>query len=361
MADKSEAAPNAPRKFTEDELKEIAGLEKRLAELTGVTRDSSHQGGTASQTPPYTPDLFIRQQRNPDGSLTFNASSARVSDGGGFQRKLEDLQSEQALREQALKRAAHNLSRAKEFNLKLPAPAVWAGDEKSLVDWLFKLELYLSAKGCLHEEVAVSYAAAMLDGPALTFWISYSSRFGPGSACEVVSFEGFKNVLLTHFQPQDKEDVAREKLRSLRQETSVKQYCDRYAKLMIDLPRRHERDAVADFVQGLKTDIRVLVNINRPASLEMAMQMALAVEQGLRSSLKGGGSNSSAWKGGAMAKKDQAESSKSRSSGSCHNCGAKDHWADKCPLRTNSGKSKGGSAGNSNSSDSKSKGPKASA
>ena len=349
MAEKS--VPDAPRKHSKEEMEEIAAIEKRLAEL-GVTLDSSHQGGTASQSPPHTPEIFIRQQRNSDGSLTFNASSARVGDGEGFQRKLQDLQSEQDVRDKALKRSAENLSRAKEFNLKLPTPKLWEGDEGTLVDWLFKMELYLAAKGCLYEEVAVSYAAAMLDGPALTFWISYSSRFGPGSALEVVNFQGFKNVLLTHFQPQDKEEAAREKLRSLRQEFSVKSYCDRFSKLMIDLPRRHERDSVADFVQGLKTDIRVLVNINRPASLEMAMQLALAVEQSLRSANKGGGNSSApAWKGGAKAKakKDQPEASKARS-GSCHICGDENHWADKCPQRAD-GKSKGGgSSGHSSSS-----------
>jgi hypothetical protein len=144
--------------------------------------------------------------------------------------------------------------------------------------------------------------------------------------------------------------MARAKLRKLTQDGSVKAYNDAFAKLIVDLPFRHERDNVDDYITGLSVKLREPVSLQFPTRVDWAMQLALQLEETQRNSKWGKGasgegssgtqeaSTASASKGKSAGKSKGASGGKvSFSSGGsvsdkgCFKCGSPDHWKRECP------------------------------
>ncbi|KAI8912607.1 hypothetical protein EDD86DRAFT_188104, partial [Gorgonomyces haynaldii] len=72
----------------------------------------------------------------------------------------------------------------------------------------------------------------------------------------------------------------RDKLDGLKQIRSVQAYATEFQKLLLQLPRStyHDADMKDAFVRKLKPDIRKLLVLQNPASLEEAVQQALRVD-----------------------------------------------------------------------------------
>ena len=154
-------------------------------------------------------------------------------------------------------------------------PPTFTGRANQLLDWLFKLELYLAAVGIAQGTAdAVTLAVGYLDGAALTWWRYRVEQVRAGHQRAVQSWEEFKTVVTSQFRTMDEARLARDRLRGLRQLGSVRDYAQRFQTLLLDLPTMHEDDRVWAFCAGLKPNVRVLVELARPKDLLTAIQVA---------------------------------------------------------------------------------------
>ena len=161
-------------------------------------------------------------------------------------------------------------------NAKHATPTTFSGRANALLDWLFKLELYLAAVGIPQTAVdAVTLAVGYLDGAALTWWRYRVGQVAVGQQRAVDNWTDFRLAALTkQFRTLDEARTARDRLRTLRQLASVRDYAQRFQTLLLDLPTMHEDDRVWAFCAGLKPNVRVLVELARPKDLLAAIQVA---------------------------------------------------------------------------------------
>ena len=73
------------------------------------------------------------------------------------------------------------------------------------------------------------------------------------------SFEDFECMFLEHYSPQDDANIARDKLRELKQRGAVQDYIAAFDNIIVSLPELPEADQVHAFVYGLKPYIRKFV------------------------------------------------------------------------------------------------------
>ena len=66
------------------------------------------------------------------------------------------------------------------------------------------------------------------------------------------SFEEFERVFLEHYSPLDDANVARDKLRELKQRGAVQDYITAFDNIVVSLPELPEADQVHAFVYSLK-------------------------------------------------------------------------------------------------------------
>ena len=73
------------------------------------------------------------------------------------------------------------------------------------------------------------------------------------------SFEDFDRVFLEHYSLLDDANVARDKLRELKQRGAVQDYITAFDNIVVSLPELPEADQVHAFVYSLKLYIRKFV------------------------------------------------------------------------------------------------------
>jgi hypothetical protein len=292
-----------------------------------------------------TPVFQIRDVRNAAGALTFAQTAARIANNAGARARADELEQQTVRENSAARQMGAVLLEAKAFNLKLPSPDRWSGDRATLTEWLCTVQTYLIAKGVdLDSRIAVAYAAALLAGSAAAFWRMHSQRAIEGSGPSVLTFASFHTLLFAQFLPEDRETMARAKLRKLAQVGDVKSYNDAFSKLIVDLPHRHERDTVDDYIMGLKHELRTPVMMQFPTRLDWAMQLAVQISETWRQSkaLGRGFEASSSKKPTEATGQDSSGKGKGKWSGktktrvpkdTCAACGQKGHWARNCPAK----------------------------
>ena len=156
---------------------------------------------------------------------------------------------------------------------KPPKPDTFRGGRK-VASWLFMLEQYFTVTRVAVEEQRVAYAATLLRDTAADWWrglnISAVSRGLPA----VANWADFKSKITAHFQPIHEEDFARQLVRSLKQQKTVREYTTRFQEIILQIPTMDERSKVDCFIAGLKQDVRRWVKLQDPRALEEAMSVA---------------------------------------------------------------------------------------
>lgn len=156
---------------------------------------------------------------------------------------------------------------------KPPKPDPFRGGRK-VASWLFTLEQYFTATGVINGGAKVAYTATLLRDTAADWWRGISLAAQARQEPVVEDWDDFKSKITAHFQPIHEEDFARQLIRSLKQQKTVREYVTRFQDIILQIPTMDERSKVDAFIAGLKQDVRRWVKLQDPRTLENAMSVA---------------------------------------------------------------------------------------
>ena len=192
-----------------------------------------------------------------------------------YQAQIEELQNSLAKTMQALQ--DERAARLSVSAPRPPKPDKFAGERKgnAVTNWTRQMALYLQLTGLHDTALAVPHAVTYLTGAAMTWWRTLEAS-GPPS-----TWPAFATAIEKAFKSVETERIARDRLATLRQRTSVSDYADTFTRLLLDVPNIHPSDVVYRFLQGLKPTIRLHVELQRPATLDDAITLAQTVDSTL--------------------------------------------------------------------------------
>lgn len=163
--------------------------------------------------------------------------------------------------------------------LKLPKPPSTNGRHPTPVNWCHQMETYLRAEGAdLNDPSTVVTAAAYLQDAALSWYRQHEQSVAAGTTTAYTTWQQFKDAYIKRFTPIDPEVTAREKLDKLSQTHSVMAYAQEFNACMLELPRMDEPDRIHHFIKGLKPQVRIHVKLQRPPTLQDAVELAIKAD-----------------------------------------------------------------------------------
>lgn len=189
-----------------------------------------------------------------------------------------------AVQQQAVAVAAPNVQQQQQQppqpRVKVPKPPRFNGWEReSVPNWCHQMSTFLEASGIsLGSETAVKTAAGYFSGPALTWWRSRLALAQQDSSTAITSWTALETAIRSQFITVSTERTARNRLQTLRQRRSVRQYAHEFNVCMIELPDMDEQDKIYRFLSGLKPEVRLHVEMAQPASLVAAVESATKVD-----------------------------------------------------------------------------------
>jgi len=152
---------------------------------------------------------------------------------------------------------------------KMDGTAKYSGGIGGLDAWLMKMRQLIEFN-CVLEPQHVAYAAAHLDGPALGMWSALGQGERPGDWAALVA------LLARHYQPINAAELARGKLRSLKQGgRAIAVYVSEAQRLFIDVPNMHAHDRIFALIQGLDPRTRAHVEELAPTTLDATIERAV--------------------------------------------------------------------------------------
>jgi Ty3 transposon capsid-like protein/Zinc knuckle len=138
------------------------------------------------------------------------------------------------------------------------------------------MERTFKAFGLQDEQRQVYYAVNQLRETASNWW--FAQRQQQGTTADVweatLSWAEFKDMLQRQFKPTDFGQQLRDRLYSLRQNTSVDAYTNVFQDLVSQLPSMSEDDRIYHYIRGLKTNTAAHVRAAQPTTLQHAIEKA---------------------------------------------------------------------------------------
>lgn len=285
---------------------------------------------------------------------------------------------EQALLEQQQWRATQEAPPAAEASAAKSGSRVWPpkperynGSIGNAEQWLFEVEQYFDCCG-LPDTQRVSFAGALLTGNAAIWWRSVCQE----AQDPITSWAAFKADLIYNFKHLDPVKVARDRLRSLSQRTSVNAYFADFSRAVFQIPGITEEEKMDRFMAGLKPSLQREILLREPATFAELTKMASKLDTllysidrrsfvpsgaarghmragrppGFRQGASGatpmelGAIHPGASTSGAAYPRNQlsnAERDKLRREGRCFYCRELGHVADRCPSKAGNEKKAG--------------------
>jgi hypothetical protein len=147
--------------------------------------------------------------------------------------------------------------------IKPDKPANFLGRRNESVDsWLFQLHQYFALVP-IPVERQPFFAATFFKENAALWWRSWVEAQHRDQDNNIhVTWDQFTAAVRAQFRPINAERIAREKLASLRQTTSV------------DITEMSEADRLFSYIRGLKKEIAALVQVSNPQSVAAAASTA---------------------------------------------------------------------------------------
>ncbi len=234
--------------------------------------------------------------------------------------------------------------------LKVPPPDKFDGSLQSsnrLQEWVLEVENWLKCHRTT-ERLWVPGARSVLTGAAMTWFHSWAR-----TTTDANDWQSFKAALLQRFLPEGQETLARTKLMTLKQKAAhkVRNYTHEFIELSEQLPNVDAGTKMFHYLKGLQPEIGKLVSLQRPDTLEKAIDLAITLDDLEHSAVVAAGNVAGsvpmvlgAVTAGAQPATGKTrkgmnwglpkeEYDKRRKAGLCYRCGEQGHMAKACPTK----------------------------
>lgn len=241
--------------------------------------------------------------------------------------------------------------------VKYEKPKLFNGERNPMVieNWVFSVKEYCEGMQ-LNGAEAVKVAVSFTDGIAKQFWRNKANGWAANIAAlppygdPRTDIDAFARFMRERFFPSDYIKRIRDRLDGLKQVTSVKDYVDKFEALLLQIPSEdyHDADMMHKFLRKLKPEIKKLVMVSGPNTLNEAYQQAERIDDIVYASSKENRTDSKPFMKQAPTRKftDAMEIDAvtfERPNGrnykgytskelKCFNCGKSGHLSGKCPL-----------------------------
>lgn len=148
-------------------------------------------------------------------------------------------------------------------------PDKYSGRPGKADQWAFEMELYFAATG-IQDPQCVPFAAAMLTDNAAIWWRSVCQD----TSRPVSTWSAFKAELILNFKHYDNQKAARNRLRTLRQRTSVAQYYADFMQATLEIPGITEDEKMDRFLDGLKPTLQREITLREPEDFNTLVKLA---------------------------------------------------------------------------------------
>lgn len=351
------AAAAAAQNKTEEEIARDAAAAAQSAKAKSDP-DKGHQSPPSSPRGNGTPTGTARgPEKQSDGRYK---PSGREEDDHwrtGYASSNEDSDdSEDGDYEKRIRRLKSKVEKLSKLRPKEPTKYDGSSKYSELENWMQGVETYLETKGMIDDKRAIPFVSTLLTGAAATWWRYHLISVRNGTSRKMENWEEFRESILAHFRPEDAKRLAREKLQKCTQTGSVRDFNQRYQRLMVEIPEMHEKDRVYQYITGLKPAVRLQVEWHYPKTLKNAMEFAELADSTLYMSQHGskprpnngfynsnsnrGGqqnrprpnnSNRSAWTGRRVNVMDNhATGNGAKETRTCYHCGKAGHLKSDC-------------------------------
>ena len=165
------------------------------------------------------------------------------------------------------------------------APNTYAGnrDADSLDSWLFAVTQYLDLTGVREDERRILLAGTYLEGPAQTWYRAVQGDSVPVDQ-KIKTWDTFQGELRLNFCPLNQVKLARDRLHSLRQTGSLREYIREFRNCTLEIVGMAEDEKLDRFVRHLAPAIRQEVEIQEPEGLDKAIKLSERFDAVLHSS-----------------------------------------------------------------------------
>lgn len=162
--------------------------------------------------------------------------------------------------------------------VKLPEPKAFDGsrDSKTLENFIWDLEHYFKVSK-RKDNAKVDIAALYLTGDAKLWWRSRTEGDRAAEKEPITTWDEMKAELRRQFLPNNAAWVARDKLRELRHNGSIREYVKEFMSLMLDIDGMSEKDKLFSFISGLKPWAQTELRRSKAEDLTTAIAAAEAL------------------------------------------------------------------------------------
>lgn len=300
------------------------------------------------------------EQMNAEAVAAWQAMAQRVL---GLEQALHEQQQWQAAQAAHAAQPHDDAPAGGGSRVRPPKPEKYNGSLGKADQWCFEVEKYFECCG-VHDPQCVPYAGAMLTGNAAIWWRSVCQE----SQTPITTWAGFKADLIHNFKHLDDVKLARDRLRTLTQRTSVASFYADFTRAIFQIPGITEEEKMDRFMAGLKPPLRREILLREPTTFRELTKMASKLDTllyqadrrsympsgmarsqmqaGRPSGFRQGGSSATPMELGAIQagpstskaayprnQLSSAERDKLRREGRCFYCRELGHVADRCPSK----------------------------
>lgn len=153
-------------------------------------------------------------------------------------------------------------------NTKPSKPDTYGG-RKDPELWLYGVDLYYAASGITSDFAKIAFADALLRDDALVW---RRTTVAP------TSWDEWKAMLISAFQPVNPTETARDRLARLRQTGPVRSYASAFRTVTLLIPTITDDEKKDRFIRGLKPKIMHDVKVKAPTTFDEAVQIAVRLD-----------------------------------------------------------------------------------
>ena len=135
-------------------------------------------------------------------------------------------------------------------------PEPFTGKPETLLAWIELVNIHLALNE-ISDDVYALHVAKQFLSPTVMNWLQTLSS----ESANPMGWSDLQERMKLYYKVQNEEDRARAELSKLRQRTSVRKYTNEYNKLILKLPMLSEEDKLYEFKKGLKTDVKIQVEL----------------------------------------------------------------------------------------------------